>query len=246
MSKLLKLISFCAMVTVFSPAVFADYYFDSSNYPVEPNMKITAENSPEVQYAHTKNRFYFYAGYVYTYRFLNGVTQSVVSIQPSPVTATYPVNKNNTPSSFHGMTVGIGKALSDHVDVQVAYLQDFKEKKQFTAADSGGIGSSGRNEISMKGFLADVLYIFNPHSRMRVGIKGGVTVADFDEKIVTPTASWRPLDNTTEVNPNMGLDLVLQMAKHVALRVDGLYTFSAYRNFYDGDIAVMAGLSINT
>lgn len=215
-----------------SSLIAGGFAYNPQTFQMEPN---TAYSGDDYNFEHTAKDTYIYAGYVFSYRFLNSDNQTIVG--PNGIRVAYPV-KGNTPNDFNSIEVGIGRALTRYVDLQLAYIQEFTAKK------SGSINSAPyTNTISMIGMDANVLWIFNPDDQIQVGAKLGVRIADFREKIDLNGASYYPVDDSTEINPRFGLDFNFQINPTISFRLGTTYTLSAYRIFYEGGIDVFAGLS---
>lgn len=230
-TQLLSIASVFMLIATTSQA--GGYNYDSQEFRIEPSTK--AAHDAEDGYSRTGKETYVYGAYLFTNRFLDNKSQTLTG--PSGATETYNV-RGVTPKTFHGIDIGIGKAVDRHVDLQFAYVQQFIKKA------TGTINSmASENTIAMQGLDFNVLYLFNPDDEIQVGAKIGVRVADFHEKVTLNGANYYPVEDTTEINPKFGMDLIWQFTNSFALRLGAAYTISAYRVIYDGDIGGFMGLS---
>ena len=123
-------------IAVISTATFCGGYFNTGNYNndsqafrLEPSDQITSDT--DESFEHTDKTAYVYAGYLFTYRFLNTSTQKITDHAGSIVN--YPVD-GNTPKEFHSIKIGLGRAISRYVDLQLAYVQQFRQTENSTIA----------------------------------------------------------------------------------------------------------------
>lgn len=185
-------------------------------------------------YQRTGREFYVYGGYRYTHTFLTN-TQQTASNSTSSVGY---IPNSALPDNFNGLEIGIGKAMGYFVDLQLAYLQ------QLTSSTNSTINNSASTIYTkMQGVKGDAVFIINPDDPFQVDVALGATVANYDQSITVGTAAFYPSYNTTQINPNAGLEFVYNITNHFAVRADTDYTFSLNNRASDGDFGAMIGMS---
>lgn len=202
---------------------------DLSGYNLQPNLQITRDS----QYARTGHSVYFYGGYLYTERFLSGKAQTLGQ------TSTMYVPRIAFPSSFSGFEFGVGKEFSRHVEIQLAYLQTFKEKKSSLYSGAQYNVSSRLNAM-----LADVGFVINPDDQFQVVTRVGAMVREFYDTVAVggvPVSGFST--NQTKIEPVAGVDLICHFSRHIAIQAGALYVADSHSNFSHGEINGLAGLS---
>ncbi|MCX7126026.1 MAG: hypothetical protein NTU49_09935, partial [Gammaproteobacteria bacterium] len=190
---------------------------DLSGYSLQPNFKVAKSSSDESNFSRNGHAVYFYGGYMYTYRFLNSSSQTLVG--PGGATIAY-TPKNIYSTSFPaGFEIGFGKELSQHIDFQMAYLQELQQKKSGTVH-----GFAFTTETKVNNLLSDVNFVFNPDDMFQVSAKIGVMASQFQNSASVEGSSYFSLSNDTKIDPAIGMDFLLQFSKNMGLRFGTLYT----------------------
>lgn len=228
---------------------FADssYFYDSSQYPEETAEQIMQQKEQEAaqekaRFARTGNDYYVYAGYLYSYHFNDKNTLLILGSDLFTQANISP--KDNLPNTFNSVEVGFGKQWSKHLDFQIAYVQQFNKSKNSQIAVVASPLVPGTATIRKKGLSFDFLYIFNPDDRFQVGAELGVEVMHISDTIVANSITYQlPDDNTTEIDPTSGLELVFEMTPSLALRVNGQYAWHTQSKVSSGEVNAFVGLS---
>lgn len=224
------LISTC---TIYAFAGGYDYTKeDLSGYNLQPNFRVNNESD----YSRDGTAVYFFGGYVYTARFLKSSTQTIFD----PINeVSYPYTpKAIFPNTFHGLEIGMGKELTRYINVEMAYLQQFVQKKSGTV-----FGNSFSTSVKMNGFLADAGFVFNPDDMFQFIAKLGVQLSQFTNSTSINGASSFTFSNSTKVDPALGLELLCQFNKNVGLRIDAMYVADMQSSNSSGEANIMAGLN---
>ena len=232
-----RVISCCSVVILLAFAgstAFAGTYDytkeDLSGYSLEPNLKV----SDEPDFSRNGRAVYFDINYLYTIRLLSSTPQSIVS---GSSTLTY-VPKNVFPSNFHGFLVGVGKEWSRRIDLQLAFLQSFRESKTSVSNKINYTVSTKRN-----GLLADIAFVCNPDDQFQVLLKGGALLEETYDNITASNATYYPVRDDTRIDPALGLEFLFQFSKHFGLRLNTVYVADAQSSNSHGEINAYGGLS---
>lgn len=199
---------------------------DLSGYNLQPNFKV----SDESDWTRSGNAVYFFGGYVYANRFLKNTTKTFTS---GSATITYKP-KSVYPKTFSGVEFGFGKEFSQHIDLQMAYLQYLKETK-----------TTGSTAITskMNAVMGDVGYVFNPDDEFQVMLKAGAVVGQFYTTSLDAGTTYFPLNDTTKIDPNVGLDFLFQFTKSIGFRVSAMYIADVQSVNSSGEANILAGLN---
>lgn len=225
------------LLSVCSTLVFAHGYDyakeDSIDYSMQPNFQVANESD----YERDGKAVYFFGGYVYTYRFYNNSTKSVID-PVNNLTYTFKP-KSVFPTSFNGFEVGVGKEATRHIDFQAAYIQQLQKKK--SGKTIAGIATSG--SIKTNGLLGDVGYVFNPDDEFQVMAKAGVMISETTNYLTVSGSPTFTLSDSTKIDPAAGLDFIFQFSKNVAFRLSGIYVAETQTSYSDGEADAFVGLS---
>lgn len=203
---------------------------DMSGYNLQPNFQVNDDS----EYARDGKSVYLYGGALYMHRFLTTNNQSATSgsstISYSP--------KTSIPDGLIGFTVGFGKELTRHIDLQLGYLQTLKKTRKST------IGSSASSiSARMNGVQAAVGYVFNPDDEFQIMAKLGALIYETQETILVGSTSYTPDASSVKINPTAGVEALFQVTKKVAIRVNATYAASTYSSAAHGELYAMGGLS---
>ncbi|OGT49107.1 MAG: hypothetical protein A3E82_04840 [Gammaproteobacteria bacterium RIFCSPHIGHO2_12_FULL_38_11] len=207
---------------------------DLSGYTLQPNFKVDDEDYPFARNGHS---FYFFGGYMYTYRFLSDDTKKLTNGSNDSITF---VPSTALPNSFNALEVAAGKECTQHLDVQVAYIQQFSETKT-TGAAATRLNSS----VKMTGLLGDILFVFDPDEQFQVGAKLGAMLSEFYYTFTygSSSTSYYPLSQNTKIDPAVGLDFLMQFSKHTGIRLDTVYVADIQNNNSHGELNTTIGLN---
>ena len=225
-----------AVLSLCSGFAFADGYDytkeDLSGYSLQPNLN----SGEQSDYARNGHAVYFYGGYLYTYRFLNSSNQTLIG--PGGVTINY-TPKNLYPSSFPaGFEFGVGKEWNKYIDLQLAYLQELQQTK---SGSVGGYAFSTQTEVN--NLLAAVNVVINPDDMFQASVKVGAMASQFQNKVSIQGSSYYSLNNSTKIDPAIGMDFLAQFTKHVGLRFGTLYIADIGSSNSSGEINAFLGLN---
>ncbi|MCX7121001.1 MAG: hypothetical protein NTZ67_04405 [Gammaproteobacteria bacterium] len=206
---------------------------DLSGYSLQPNFKVDDQDS---EFARNGHSFYFYGGYMYTYRFLTNNAKTITN--GSGGSTTY-FPKTALPSSFNAIEVAAGKECTRHIDLQVGYIQQFSE----TTISHNGAATLDAN-VKMTGLLGDMLYVFDPDEQFQVGAKLGAMISEFYYTFNNRAGTtYYPLSQNTKIDPAVGLDFLMQFTKHSGIRLDTVYVADIQNNNSNGELNTTIGFN---
>jgi len=234
-------------VLLSSTSIFAgtmDFDYGTNAYHLHANVdKAIVFDDGQHYYARDGRSFFLYSGYVYNINFLTTTTRDGFNPVATPSQITYS-GKSILPDSFNSIEVGFGRQWGKHVDVRFAYIQQFEETKNGTVTPFGGVATAAKGTVSMKGVYLGMDFIFNPNDQFQMGTILGATIADRDIEIIYNNSTFQ-VEDTTEINPTAGVELLCYLTKSFALRFSGQYTLSAYTKVSSGEMNIFGGLSYN-
>lgn len=204
---------------------------DMSGYNLQPSLKV----SDESDYSRSGHELYFFGGYAYTHRFLRDEAKTINNLTGG--TTTY-VPSKAVPSSFNGLQLGVGKALSTHFDLQVSYTQDFEAEK----SSSNG-GTNFLYKVKANNLLGDVAYIFNPYDQFQVLLQVGAMLTQATNTISVNNAPYYTVSDSTKIDPTLGLEFLMQFTKNMGMRMSTLYVAETQGTNSNGQLAAIASLS---
>lgn len=207
----------------------SDYSGSQQNFEVESH--------PGDQYVRNGRAVYFFGGYLYTYRMYNNSTKTLLD-PINDVTYSYQP-KNVFPRSYNGVELGIGKELNQYIDVQAAYIQQFQE----TMSGSLTGGQSYSSSVRMSALLGDVGFVLNPDDEFQVMLKLGALASQTTYYVNVSNTSAYVNNDSTQINPAAGVDLIWQFDQNAAFRLSTLYVAETQSSYTDGDIQAFAGFS---
>lgn len=185
-------------------------------------------------YQRTGHEMYFYTGYEYDYAFLTNSNQTVTNGNLPSIS--YNASTSN-PNSFNGFEIGIGKALSMHTDLQLAYLQFFTSSNASTIN-----GQSSTVYQKIQGLKGDVAIIINPQDAFQVGVSLGARLYQYYQTSTIGGTNYYPQNDSTVVNPDAGLQLAYHFTNNFSALVNTDYTFNPNSQISDGDLTVLVGM----
>ncbi len=199
----------------------------------------------ENSFARDGRAYYVYGGYVFSYHF-NDKTAHVWDF-PTIATQISVNTKTALPDMFHGYEIGIGKEWGKHLDIQIAYLQQFERTKNATItriSSNPHVSQTSVAKTEKKGFGINFLCIFNPDDQIQAGASLGIVVTHISDTLIANTLHYRlPDDNITEIDPAFGLAFVFQVTPKVAFRVNGQYVWHTVNKVSSGEVNSLFGLS---
>ena len=207
---------------------------DLSGYNLQPNFKV----SDESDYSRDGHAVYFFGGYVRTYRFLKN--ENKIIHDPIKDASYSYTPKNFLPSSFNGLEVGVGKEVTRNINFEAAYMQQFEAKKSGT---TGGNNTAFSTAVKMNGVLGDVGYVFNPDDMFQVMAKLGVMLAQFTTSATIAGSSSFTFNDSTKVDPALGMEFLFQFSKNFGLRMDGMYVADSQSTNTNGEVNALVGLN---
>lgn len=203
------------------------------------------------EYARTGHDYYIYGGYVFSYHFNDKTTiTSSENLTTGDFLTISP--KTALPDTFHAIEIGFGKQWGQHLDFQIAYLQQFEKTKTATGSLSSLPGSPVPTsaQISSKGIGINFVFLINPNDPFQVGASFGAHVEHYTQTVTaTNTASnitatyILPDDNTTEIDPTAGLQLIYSFTPEFAIRLHGTYIWHTQSKISSGEINAFVGFS---
>jgi len=234
-----SIVSVCLFV--FSGAVFADmggYGYNYSSYQFQ--MQKAPPKNDSLEFARDGKSYYAYAGYVFSYHF----NDKFITFDDALTEFTIALDgKKALPDQFHGIEVGMGKQLSKHFDLRASYIQQFIEKRNGTISQEG-VNVASLSKVSMKGMSVNLLYFFNTIARFQFGAEIGASIMHVSDIVETSGFTYNlPDNNTTEVDPNLGLELVVHFTPSIALRLNEKYIWHSGSEVSSGELNTLVGLS---
>lgn len=193
------------------------------------------------KYANNPGDFYFFTGYAYTHLFLNHHSVPMVSIS-SPSFSADPIANQTFANSFHGILVGAGIVLAKYLEMQLWYDHDFIQKRNTTIRISTQSNQfRAQSSLSIQSLFLEGYVPFNPDSRYEVGMKVGISLSNYKAEVLIPSngAIFKPLSDTTEINPNIGMTFTFKIMSQLSASLEGLYTPSFYHRYNDGNVKVL-------
>lgn len=222
-----------------SVSVFADGYDyakeDLAGYvPDDGVISNGPQHSDEMNYARNGRSVYFFGGYVYAHQFWKSSSQTLVTGGGS---LTY--NPNNIfPNGFNAFQLGIGKELTRYLDMQFAYLQYLQSSKSSTIQ-----GFNASTEVKSSGVLGALNIVFNPDSAFQVSAKLGAVVQENDDTVSVAGSSYYTLNNSTRVQPAIGMDFLWNFVPSFGMRFGLLYIADVEGNYSNGNALGMVSLN---
>lgn len=217
---------------IFTVAYLASPIADANDNINEKTTQPFLKGDNDHNYARNGHSFYFYGGYLYTYRFLNNTPQAlnysntILTYTPSTI----------SPNSFNGIQLGIGKELMKRIDFQLSYIQHFLETKSGVVS-----GTPFYTRAKMNGFLANFGYVFNPDNQIQIMPKIGLAVAQFYE--ATTLAGTPYYNDETKTGLALGVDILFQIRKKVGIRFGSTYLTNTTKTIRNGEIDTLIGLN---
>lgn len=206
---------------------------DLSGYNLQPNFKVNNESKSVGRDGHS---VYFFGGYVYADRFLDSGTKTIYD--PILNTAYSYTPKNFLPNTFNGLEIGMGKELTRYINVEMAYIQ------QFVANKSGRVSNTPyTTSVKMNGFLADAGFVFNPDDAFQVMAKVGAQLSQFTNSATINNSASFTFNNTTKVEPALGMEFLWQFNHSLGLRIDMMYVADTQSTNSSGEANALLGLN---
>lgn len=254
------------------PAVADEYYYDSNqlntysdtnysdsdnsftlvndqrqnNDQAQQSLRLSQDKPSDHPYARKSGEYYFYAGYLYSYHInlskSHGITASpaagISSISISP--------KSSLADQYQGVEVGFATAWSRHFDLQIAYIQQFKETKRSSILSTSASTTypDSPASLAMKGLSVDFAFILNPDDRFRIAPELGMSVEHYHETATVNSVNYT--NDATEINPTAGLEFAFQLSKRLAIRANVQYAYHPSSDFSSGEVNGMLGFSMIT
>lgn len=232
-----RVIQFSTIVLLLACSIYAfasgfDYTKEDLSGYNQPNFRVQNE-FPD---SRDGDSVYFFGGYVYTDRFLaTGNKTMVDSINGFRFPYT---PKTIFPAAFHGLEIGIGKELTRYINIEIAYNQQFVEKK------SGSVnGVPFSTSVKMNGLLTDIGFVFNPDDAFQLMAKLGIQLSQFTNSLSFATFPADTFNDSTKLDPAIGLELLWQFNPAVGLRIDTMYVAETQGANSSGEANIMAGLN---
>lgn len=203
---------------------------DLSGYDLQPHLQM----SDESHFGRSDHALYFNMGYLFNYRFLDNSTKTLTNPAGS---ITYQPRKV-LPDIFNGFQIGIGKEVTQHLDLQFDYLQTLESKNSTVY-----LGSRYDTTVKMNGVIGDVAYVINPADQFQVSLKLGAEIANYTSSFVVGGTTYYPSSNSTKIDPAFGADALLQLTKKVGIRFGTMYIFDTQNTNSNGEINIVTSLN---
>lgn len=182
-----------------------------------------AEPMPVNPFARTGHDVYAFGGYLFSHSLYSNDTVVGTGGTGVPYRA-----QDVAPNNFSGLEIGLGKELSRHMALQVAYFHGFKKGRSSTVA-----GTPGTNHLSFMGMAVDGVYTFNPDCRFQVAGKLGVSVLDVHSETTGygtgGTAANPAVADVTHVVPTVGLQGEYRITGRYSVLAAAKYAFQSYQ-----------------
>lgn len=207
---------------------------DLSGYNLQPKLELSGDSISSGDFSRNGHSVYFYFGYVYTYLFLSNSVQTLTS----PTASASYVPDTVLASGYSGLEGGFGKEWGRYIDFQAFYLQTFSENKSSTYN-----GNSYYSSAKFADVIGDIGVVVNPDDRFQVEPKIGVALSEFSNSYTINNQAYSQPNDSTKINPAIGLDLLYQFTQHVGIRASTLYIADVQNKNSSGAMQVFIGLN---
>lgn len=166
--------------------------------------------------AKTGNGVYAFGGYYLSHSFYRDDTLTSGGVNYKAA--------NVAPHNLSGVEVGLGKELTRHVALEIAYLHAFAKSRSNTVS-----GTPGRVKLSGMGVAFDGLYTFNPDSCFQVSAKLGVSVVDSHSEVTGYGLAATAVTDVTHVNPLIGMKFEYRFNEKYSMYANVKYVIPSYQ-----------------